>query len=216
MKKATIYLAAALFSVTIYAQSDSITLIKDGKYNFYSNDTIEYDTLPCNTISIKERLNDSLYIWKFTKNNISLIFDTLNYNTLPLTFEFLWATDKMLALGSHCGTYCWSNLVITFQNSPTIDTFQYIAIDTTSMNILELNDDIFLITNLITKDTISVETDFYKYRPEGGYPLFYIEIINFTNSLIEYKIERNNDNYIIRNIQYEFPYNAEIQCFHQW
>ncbi|MCL2131334.1 MAG: hypothetical protein FWH36_02580 [Lentimicrobiaceae bacterium] len=172
--------------------------LKPFSFFLFTGDTIT-DTLHCGILSKHILIDDSTYIWILENEESFIIVDTVPDGQIS-PFEFSWGKNNMIALIRGCGTYCWSNTIIELTNSPILNIYQYSAIDTLSMNIIEIAEEKFIITNLETKNAITVPNNYYKYRKKG-YPLFYIEITDFTHSTIKYEIRLDNGEKIKKEIQ---------------
>jgi hypothetical protein len=100
------------------------------------------------------------------------------------------------------GCVCSSGIIVGEGGSVLLEYFE-------CMNIVEIGDGNFRITNLITKDTLVVRNNYYKYR-EDGYPLFYTEITEFTINYIEYEISLSTGKIIKDKISFDFPCSGSV------
>ena len=176
------------------------------KSYFWEEDSL-ITQYPLGFVGKKILINDSSYIWVFEKNEQRIVVDTVLDGQPPFygRYSIKWMTDDMLCIGTGCGTYCWADIVYEFKNPPVESIYSYSAIDTLCMNVLEIQGDEFKITNLITKDTLVVKNNYFKFR-EDGYPLFFTNIISFSDSLIVYEVWKNTDETIRDEIRIEkFP-----------
>jgi|GEM_PF-3355499 len=152
------------------------------------------------TRSITDSMGDSLYIWSFERGETEKIIDTLYYSVYYKTY-FLWETDEFVAFISGCGTYCWTNTIIPIKTDQPIMNFSYSDIDFDNMNVVEVGENNFHITNLRTQKSIKIPIDGVECI--DGYPLFYIDNVKLKNTIISYSISCGDGSKINKQIEIE-------------
>jgi hypothetical protein len=126
----------------------------------------------------------------YGRGSIEYVIDTVQFG--DRAYEIDWENDKFLSLIKGCGTYCWSNMILTLFKKDSIMNVAYSSFDAKNNRIIEINEDgNFTITDLITKKTISIDSQYRKHRKDG-YPLFFINIIQFQDNLLEYEIRKED------------------------
>jgi hypothetical protein len=148
-------------------------------------------------------INKLAYVLSYGRDSIEYVIDTI-HGPLPSSIEWKidWESDKYLSLRRGCGTYCWTNAVLSLHKKDSVRYFSYSAFDVKNHRIVEIdnNKGNFIITNLLTKKTMSISSQYNKFRKDG-YPLFFINIIQFNDSLLTYNITKDDGSIVSMEIK---------------
>ena len=182
----------------IYAQSSSDVSLNDNVLDYNKCFSIEngYDSLIYSDTVLfisdkgnlfkKISISDSLFIWKCGRNKIEYLIDTFNCG-YPVEKMIDWETDKFIVLTTVCGSYCWTNKVISLSEIKPIQYLSYSAIDLETYNVLIISDDDLIVRNLITEMEFSIPID--EDSCLDMYPLFAIKDIRIKGNKIYYSIK---------------------------
>jgi hypothetical protein len=151
----------------------------------------------------RKLINELTYVLSYGRDSIEYVIDTIHGPQSPsIEWRIDWESDKFISLARGCGTYCWTNAVLPLHKKKSVMYFSYSAFDAKNHRIVEINSKgDFVISDLFTKKTMSISSQYNKFRKDG-YPLFFIDIIQFNDSLLTYNIRKKDGSNVSMKIKF--------------